>query len=264
MNNSLAPLIIFLALIILTTFIIVNSRSEKPQKEVGSSTHHDSSNTPLGLSIDPIVTERAPPVRPRLRVKRAQTEDVDAYKILADARSYIADGQMGVAEDALRTLLVFSPDNAAALSLLGGILYATGRYDDAASILQKRLGSQPNAAGAHDELGLILWGKGDGAGAAGEFKKACELSRDSPAYMIHLAGLCAVAGQKEEALRLFVKSAEALGPLIIPLAFDPAFDSIRSAPEFIAAFEKARQQTPAAAATLKNEQPTSSTPADSN
>ena len=266
MNKSLAPLIIFLALIILATFIIVNSRSDRSQK-YGGNNAPSSPNSPrsaLDISLDPIVTGRQAPVRPYQRTKRAQPEDIDSYKALTDARSFIAEGQMGAAEDALRTLLVFNSDNAAALSLLGGILYATGRYEEASVMLQKRLATQPTSAAAHDELGLILWGKNDSAGAAGEFRKACELSHDSPAYLIHLAGLSAVAGQKDEALLYFAKAADALGPRIVPLSFDAAFDAIRSAPEFIAAVEKARQLTPAASTPLKEATPTPSTPSDSN
>jgi len=255
MNKSLAPLIIILSLIILATFIIVNSRSDKQQDGHSNGHAADVRHTPLGIDLEPTVTERtAPPVRPGQRQRRPRSEDVDTFKILTEVRTLMANGQLAQAEDSLRTLLIFNPDNSVALSLIGGILYATGRYDDATSFLRRKSALQPGNPAVSDELGLILWGKGDIAGAAGEFKQACELAPDSPSYLLHLAGICALAGQKEDALRHFLKAAQAIGPQIVPLSFDPAYDPIRNHPDFIAAVEKARQQLPILPAPLPSPQ----------
>ena len=60
----------------------------------------------------------------------------DSMEILENAKKMLSTGKEEDAEDQLRTLLVFEPDNFPALSLLGGIFYYSQRYAEAETAIQ--------------------------------------------------------------------------------------------------------------------------------
>jgi len=252
MNKSLTPLIVFFSLVILMTFVIVNSRltpiepvgdpeEQKPAGPPARRPHVQMSlgqldqNNPGGKAGTPVKLSSLPNLR----------------QSLEQARYLLSVGDPDKAEDTLRTLLIFYPEDFDALSLLGGILYSAGKYDDAVATLRRRLRVAPDAGGAHEDLGLALESSSRGQEAIAEFLKASALSPGSARASLKLAGIYSLMGDRDKGVKHFADAYAILGPGILPFAFDPCYANLRNTPQFIlimAGAENARhgQQPPPA------------------
>ena len=83
-------------------------------------------------------------------------------------------------------------------------------YEKAIDVCQRAVFKDRESARAHFELGLAYSGNMTvdmKRLAEGEFRKALELDPDDPEICFELAKLCRIAGQGQEAIRLFERSA---------------------------------------------------------
>ena len=130
--GDMAPFIIFMAFVILTTVIIISiyriNSEEDALPEPGSSGFTIALNArePVVFSDDflfpgfyPVAQEAGQASRPSIQ------QDI------VEVRRLLTDGENERAEDMLRTLLLFYPDDLEILYLLSGVLRASGRGDEA-------------------------------------------------------------------------------------------------------------------------------------
>lgn len=145
-------------------------------------------------------------------------------------------------------------------------LYMSRQYERARQEYRAALDSDPNSADAHADLGFAEPQAKDFSGAMAEFRKAVGLTSDDPKILAGLGYVYAVAGKKGETLNILTrldtlskrrlvssysraaiyaglgKKQEALRwleqayrnheKLMLDLKCDPAFDTLRSLPEF--------------------------------
>lgn len=243
MSKSLAPLIVVIAVVVVLTIIIINSdvavRGKKPAlwaavraPRVALSKHHN----------DPEHQEKT------------KTKSIDGvaslFKVdeqLMLARKYLAAGRTDLAEDKLRTILVFYPENMPALTLLGGILFYSHRYSCAELIFRRQVRIAPKNYLAYNKLGSVLAKQKKFDEAIENALLAVGIKPDSGEAQINLAGMFAVVGEKEKALKHLSKATGLLGSAILPLTDDSVFDKLRDTPEFqeiISRVDKTRIETP--------------------
>ncbi len=88
-------------------------------------------------------------------------------------------GQPGKAEAVLRRATLLAPGDAAGWALLGRALLREGRGADARPALEKASSLDPELPEPHNDLGAVMVGAGDWAGAEREFRAALRMSRAS-------------------------------------------------------------------------------------
>ena len=248
MDKSLTPLIIVFAIVILLTIIILNSNPE--DKKLPAINREDISRG-MNLSIS-----RNKPIQQKTLPRISTTVDFNADKHIAKAKKQLSNKQENEAEDTLRTILVFEPNNMAALSLLGGVFYYSNRYKEAEFIFKKQVKIDPNSYLAYNRLASALAKQKKFGDAIKTNSKALSINPESPEVHINLAGMYSITGKKERALMHFKKAYEAFGYAILPLSHDHAFDNIRQTPEFQEILVKAKKELPESPRKLKK----SSTP----
>lgn len=168
----------------------------------------------------------------------------DAEKHLAEAKKQLSNRQEKEAEDTLRTILVFEPNNMGALSLLGGIFYYSNRYHEAEYIFKQQIEIDPNSYLAYNRLASTLAKQKKFDDAIKTNSKALSINPEAPEVHINLAGMYSITGQKERALMHFKKAFESFGYAILPLSHDNAFDNIRHTPEFQEIISLAEKELP--------------------
>lgn len=234
MNKSLVPLIISFAVIILLTFIVINS---KPGR---SDIAEDETEINKSMKLSPF------PVRhPRSNVKETKETaslknpytlsaySPDTAKTLDKIRKLLAEEKEKEAEDLLRTLLVFEPDNQQALSFLGGILFYSQRYQEAEMIFRRQIKLEPDEkANLYNQLASVLAKQKKFDEAIKMASKAVELDPNSAVTRINLAGMYSLTGDKENAFRHLLSAYQLARYGILPFTHDPSFDAIRTTPEF--------------------------------
>lgn len=256
MKKSLTPLIVFFSLVILMTFVIINSRLTPVEpigdQEEGQASSQPSTRDHVQMSLGKL--DQAPsngatgaPVKlsalPNLR------------QGLEQARYFLSVGEPDKAEDALRTLLIFYPNDFDALSLFGGILYSAGKYDESVAVLRRRLGVAPDTAEAHEDLGLALESGARGQEAIEEFLKASSLSPGSARASLKLAGVYALMGDRNKGVKHFADAYAIMGSGILAFAFDPIYANLRNSPQFILIMAEASNLRQAKAAATKAPKP---------
>ena len=130
--GDMAPFIIFMAFVILTTVIIIsiyriNSEEDLSfEPESSGFTVALNAREPVVFSGDflfpgfhPVSNEAGQPGRPNIQ------------RDVVEVRRLLNDGEYERAEDLLRTLFLFYPDDVEIVYLLSGILRASGRDDEA-------------------------------------------------------------------------------------------------------------------------------------
>ena len=158
---------------------------------------------------------------------------LNLHRFIMRVKKEISEGLYNQAENDLRNLLLFYPGNRTVLSLLGGILYSRGDYEQAQNMFMLMKRNNPDDAFARENLGLTFEKQFKHNEAIEEFLNASLLKPDSASSYIHLAGLYSLAGDRTRAIYNFAKAYEIIDVDIIPLSFDPAFDNIRGMPTFI-------------------------------
>jgi len=248
MNRSLTPLIVSFAIIILLTIIMLHTRPQRPQD----------ADMPVfdlapAMRLSPYPGRRpAPP--PSAAAQAAAPERAasggtpDTEQLLDHSRRLLSEGKEAEAEDHLRTLLVFAPDSQPALSLLGGILFYSRRYDEAESVYRRQIRMDPASSSLHNNLASVLARQGHLIEAVAAAERALEIEPGAAPPHINLAGIHAAAGDAEKALAHFRLAYERLGWRILPIAEDPVFRPLRNDPAFAAILAQARQDWEAAAA----------------
>ncbi len=222
MNKPIIQLVVFLLFVIFITFalikycIVFESDREKQ----------------VAASLDILLSKDKPDLE-MLDSKAKDERNLNLYRFIQEIKKEIADGLYDKAEDNLRNLLLFYPKNRTVLSLLGGILYSRGDYEQAQSMFMLMRKNNPDDAFARESLGLTFEKQFKHNEAIEEFLNASLLKPDSASTYIHLAGLYSLAGDKTRAIYNFAKAYEIIDVDIIPLSFDPAFDNIRGMPTFI-------------------------------
>jgi tetratricopeptide (TPR) repeat protein len=227
MKKSLVPLIITLSFIVLLTAVIVNIRpGMKDTVPAGSIPGH-----PGVIKLDEIK-----PVeiiqQDKKTVKSGEVSDEQILNMLLQAYSELDNGKVEEAENKVKTVLVFEPDNSEALSLLGKIYYLKHDYKSAEMIFSRQVNLNRKSATAYNNLGQVLLKQKKYDRAALRFQIAQELDPESGLIALNLAGAYAKLGQKDKALASFKKAYRILGPRVITVASHPALDNIRDEKEF--------------------------------
>ena len=216
-ETSLTPLIIVFAIVILLTIVVLNSNIDRKKTSSSSDDSHPE------LTIRRMKKKISKP-RPVL------TKDIlfnyDAN--LAKAKRLISAKREPEAEDTLRTILVFRPDDLDTLSLLGGLFFYSGRYKEAEDIFKKQIKIDPNSHLAYNRLASTLAKQNKFNDAIKTDSKALAINPNAPEVNINLAGMYSLTEKKERAIKHLEKAYESLGYAILPLTVDSAFDNIRS------------------------------------
>lgn len=95
--------------------------------------------------------------------------------------------------------------------------FRAGRFSDAETNFRKVLGSKPQSASAHNNLGITLMKLGKNGGAEDAFKKALELEPGHIEALNNYACLLAETGRSKKALPLLEKA----------MGIDPAYADAR-------------------------------------
>ncbi len=223
MNKSLVPLIVSFAVIILLTFIVIYSKHEKAfDGEVKED------EVPMTLST--LTFKKT--VKKQIPKTSAKPYSPDTKGMLDKARLLLSEGKEAEAEEILRTILIFEPDNTSVLSLLGGIFYYSQRYKDAELIFKKQINLYPEKASFYNQLGSVLAKQNRFSEAIEITEKALKLDPNSADSQINLAGMYSFKGEKDIANRHLLNAYKLIGYRILPFLLDPSFDSVRNTPEF--------------------------------
>ncbi len=130
--GDMAPFIIFMAFVILTTVIIMSVYRMNSEEDMGPAT--ESSGFTITLNArEPVVFSDDflfPGFYPVTR-ETAQSSRPSIQQNVVEARRLMTDGEYERAEDLLRTLILFYPDDIETVYLLSNILHASGRDDEA-------------------------------------------------------------------------------------------------------------------------------------
>lgn len=129
-------------------------------------------------------------------------------------RRHCAVGQFGQAEGVLRNILKASAGQPEAMLMLGEVLSAQGRYQDAISILSALLQRWPNVAPVQFCLGSALHGAGRYPEAAKHLRRAIELQPDFAAAHNNLGRALAELGDRPGAVQAYER-ALALEPTMV-------------------------------------------------
>ena len=128
----MTPFIIFMAFVILTTVIIISIYRINSEEDL--SFEPDSSGFTIALGarepvvfsgdflfpgFHPVSNETGPASRPNIQ------------RDIVEVRRLLNDGEYERAEDLLRTLFLFYPDDLEVVYLLSGVLHASGRDEEA-------------------------------------------------------------------------------------------------------------------------------------
>ena len=234
MNKSLAPLIISFAVIILLTFIIINTKPKESAIEL------QTNGTAPTMSLSTVSKTQFRHKAPLTRKER-DSYIPDSEKFLENAKIFLSDGKENDAEDVLRTLLIFEPDNPQALSFLAGIFYYSQRYSDAEIIFRRQLKLNPNNDSVYNHLGSALARQGKMKEAIKMTLKAVEINPKSSDAQINLSSMFASNGDLESSIKHFLLAYQLIGYRILPFSYDPAFDKVRSSPEFQEIISRAKK-----------------------
>jgi tetratricopeptide (TPR) repeat protein len=149
--------------------------------------------------------------------------------LIAIARSQLALGAIGKAEERLNQVLEAHPDNLVALTLLGDISLARGKTDKAADILEQTVRTHPASARAYLRLSQLRIKQGDRPGARKILEQGVQATDHNSALVMELANLLGAMGERAAAVAaledVIQRHPEALGPvnnLAMLLANDPA------------------------------------------
>ena len=131
--GDMAPFIIFMAFVILTTVIIMSIYRIKSEEDESLPGPPGSGFTIALNARDPVVFSDDflfPGFFPVSR-ETAQSSRPNIQQDIVEVRRLMTDGEYDRAEDLLRTLFLFYPDDIEIIYLLSSVLHASGRNDEA-------------------------------------------------------------------------------------------------------------------------------------
>ena len=130
--GDMTPFIVFMAFVILTT--VISMSIYRIRSEEDASIEPESSGFTIALDArEPVVFSDDflfPGFHPVTR-EAAQSSRPNIQQNVVEARRLLTDGEYERAEDLLRTLFLFYPDDIEIVYLLSSILHASGRDDEA-------------------------------------------------------------------------------------------------------------------------------------
>ena len=169
-------------------------------------------------------------------------DEKKVLNLLLQAYSELDKGKLEAAEEKVKTVLVFQPENIEALSLLGKIYYLEHEYIKAEMIFTRQVKLNKKSASAYNNLGQVLLKQKKYSRAALQFQVAQGLDPESGLIALNLAGAYSQQGKKKESLASFEKASKLLGTRIITVANHPALDSIRDEKKFNDILRKAHKE----------------------
>jgi tetratricopeptide (TPR) repeat protein len=229
MNKSLVPFIALFACVILVTLIMLSSGTQKE-----SSIDWDAEGNEPAMTLSPFSQRRLQSGQARREQSGRRTGNFlfDTTSALDGARFHLTQGDIIAAEDALRDILLFDPQDRSAMSLLGGLCLADGRFAEAEQIFGLLSDRYPDSIASH-----VQWARSLEKG--GRFGDACDvLDRilivypDSPTLLYDYARMSAASGNSANAVETLRKVADLISVRLLPLLADPAFESLESEPGF--------------------------------
>ena len=162
---------------------------------------------------------------------------------LQQAADYCDNGEFDLAEDVLRTALVFHHTNPKLLSMLGSVLYMQGKYKDAEMVFRRQAFLRPNDTSVYNNLGAALAKQRKFREAITTAEKGLRMEPASSIAALNLSGIHSMAGNTEKAIEYFKKAYDMLGERILPLSGDPNFDNIRNQEGFRKIIDQAREKS---------------------
>jgi tetratricopeptide (TPR) repeat protein len=236
MKKSLAPLIIAFAVIILLTFIVINSKPGAPRIDYENPA--EKSFLRLDSGRNPVQKQQTPS-----RLSRDSGNfSPDISALVENAQKFLAADDREGAEDSLRTVLVFDPLNKSALSLLGGIFYRSGRYKEAEELFSRLVSiEKENDAPSLNHLASTLAKQGKYNEAIALCQKAIQKQPDFAEAQINISAIYAAAGDVQNSTRHLLLAYKLMGYGILSYSVDPVFDKVRALPEFQEIVERARK-----------------------
>jgi tetratricopeptide (TPR) repeat protein len=241
-RTALIPLSLFLLVIVIATIIVSNYEIaftnhdiiERENPAIGDGSFS-------GLIDHEYLSNNSSPIRKNIGLFEENTQKPSLYISMIKAKDLIVAGKYNEAKGALRTIIVFYPNNIEALSLLTGIYSLSGNYEQSHDLLKKILKIDPDNFVAQENLGIVLEEMKQYNSAIASFFKASLINPKSPLSYIHMAKIYSILNNKEEAMDNFVKAYDLLGCRIYPFTFVAAFDNIRNSPLFIEITENAKK-----------------------
>jgi tetratricopeptide (TPR) repeat protein len=224
-DKSLIPLIIFLSIIVLLTVWIVNIDVDKHKGNEDDSHLFEYKKNWSVMSTQKVHKTSLPH-------RSSDKFHFNTAAKIAEVRRCLEKKQLDKAEDMLKTVLVFEPDNTTALSMLGGIYYYSGRYPEAELIFKKESVILPESARIYNSLASAQARQKKYSAAISSGQKALSLNPNIPQIHINLAGMYSISGNTKKALEHFRKAYKKLGSSILPLMNDPAFNHLRNSSEY--------------------------------
>lgn len=233
LTKLLAPLIIFIVLVIILTLVFHGRSLEQktaqqdllPVLEMRLDRH----------TVDEISFSR-------------KTETKEGFKfpsveeVLSSARyEYNAD-LLPEAEERLRTALVFYPDHKGLYHLLGSLLYKKKEFPGAEKIFRHLVRLDRTDSLAYNNLASVLASMDRYPEALDTVRQAYELNEYSPLIILNLAGICARNGRKQESLQYFRDAYRVLGHRILHFIINRNFDPIREEKIFRDIVKDAREK----------------------
>lgn len=225
------PLIFLLFIIIAGTFILVNNSSMFFNNQEAKEQSFSGKFTIVGFHLFDLVPEEKKLENNNIIKEKGYKPDL--CRGLDSVRVCLSKGDYSSAENELKNLLIFYPDNKTILSLLGGVFYLSGKYNQAIIVFSSLQKSYPDDPVIKENLGVQYEKKKNYKMAIREFNEALKVSESSSLSYIHLARLYSILGEKKEAMAYFQKAHLLLGEKILVFSYDPVFDNIRNMSEFV-------------------------------
>lgn len=232
-TRQLAPLIVFIVLIIILTLIIRGSRLPDLQE------NRSGLESGLEMHLSPFSYQ---PSSRNPATERTELNLPDPDSVISGASRDAANGQYARAEDQLRTALVFYPEERRILSLLGTVLFLQKKYRDAEGIFRHLTVLDPEDTTAYTNLGAVLASQKRYQEAIASAKKVYLKEPDSPIAALNLSSVYSLNGNTAEALEYFRKAYAQLGENILPLSYNSNFDNIRREKLFREIVREAREK----------------------
>lgn len=240
LTRQLAPLIVFILLVIVLTLVIRGSRSDSDSDSKPDV--FETRSAQLTMKLSPF-SYNQPRAASRPGPEEFQVAIPEVERTLSLASMDCEKGKYSVAEDRLRTALVFHPENRSLLSMLGTTFYLQQKYKDAEGIFRSLAYLDPSDSVAYNNLGAALAKQNRYREAIASVEKVYKKEPDSPITALNLSGMHSMAGNTAEALEYFKKAYQNLGERILPLSYNSNFDNIRKEKAFMKIVQEAREKS---------------------
>ena len=166
-------------------------------------------------------------------------------KLLEEGFVFLQNGQMKMAEERFKKILISNPKQADALNLLGMVRAQSGDFQSAIDFMKRAISISPNNPASYFNRGLTLIEMGNPAKALDDFKKAISLNPSyAEAYngqgnaLMDLNHAGAAVESFREALRINPEYADAWNNL------GNALSAVKNISESIACYKKATINRP--------------------